>query len=107
MVLNGIVMNGRNSLFKENYRLRQISSTSFNLERPAALPEISENSKALIADFNSGDDIILDLVLGKFKPTGKLPVELPSSMDGISKKEDVPYDSKNMLYPFGFGRSYN
>ncbi len=82
--------------------------TVINLERPAVFPEINTNSRAVIADFSSEDDIILDLIFGKFKPAGKLPFELPSSMDAVmNQKEDVPYDSKNPLYHFGFGLSYN
>ena len=81
--------------------------TVFNLERPAVFPEINLASKAVIGDFGSSNEIILDLIFGKFKPGGKLPFELPSSMEAVeAQKEDVPYDSKNPLYPFGFGLSY-
>jgi beta-glucosidase len=81
--------------------------TVINLERPAVFPEINTASKAVIADFSSQDNIILDLIFGKFKPGGKLPFELPSSMEAVLKQsEDVPYDSKNPLYAFGFGLSY-
>lgn len=81
--------------------------TVMNLERPAVFPEINAASKAVIGDFSSQDNIILDLIFGKFKPTGKLPFELPSSMVAVEKqKEDVPYDSENPLYHFGFGLSY-
>jgi beta-glucosidase len=82
--------------------------TVINLQRPAVIPGISKETRALIADFSSQDDIILDLIFGKFKPTGKLPFELPSSMEAVlQQKEDVPYDSKNPLYPFGAGITYD
>ncbi len=81
--------------------------TVMNLERPAVFPEINSASKAVIGDFSSQDNIILDLIFGKFKPKGKLPFELPSSMTAVEKqKEDVPYDSENPLYHFGFGLTY-
>ena len=81
--------------------------TVINLERPAVFPEINAQSKAVVGDFSSQDGIILDLIFGKFNPTGKLPFELPSSMEAVLKqKEDVPYDSENPLYAFGFGLSY-
>ena len=58
----------------------------------------------MIADFSSQDNVILDLIIGKFSPTGKLPFELPSSMDEVlQQKEDLPYDTKNPLYKFGAG----
>jgi beta-glucosidase len=61
----------------------------------------------LYADFGANDDALLDLVFGNFNPQGKLPIEMPSSMDAVRKqKEDVPYDSENPLYRFGFGLSY-
>ncbi|MBL7856763.1 MAG: glycoside hydrolase family 3 C-terminal domain-containing protein [Cyclobacteriaceae bacterium] len=81
--------------------------TVINLERPAVFPEINAASKAVIGDFSSQDDIILDLIFGQFKPEAKLPFELPSSMEAVlNQKEDVPHDSKDPLYPFGFGLSY-
>jgi len=47
-------------------------------------------------------------VFGKVRPQGKLPFELPSSMEAVRRqKEDLPHDSKNPLYKFGFGLVYN
>ena len=97
---------------KEEARLLKIiqskpTITVINLQRPAVIPSINKYSKALIADFSSKDNIILDLIRGKFKPSGKLPFELPSSMEEVLKqKEDVPYDTKNPLYKFGAGIGY-
>lgn len=77
------------------------------LDRPAVIPEISAKAKGLLADFGASDAAVLDVIFGKFKPRGHLPVELPSSMDAVrAQKEDVPYDSKHPLYAFGFGLSY-
>jgi len=77
------------------------------LDRAAVIPEISENAKALLADFGAEDDAILDIVFGKFNPTAKLPFELASSMQAVkNQKEDLPHDSENPLYPFGWGLTY-
>ena len=77
------------------------------LERPAVIPEIAEKSVALLGNFGANDEALLDVVFGKFVPQGKLPFELPSSMDAVRKqKEDVPYDSENPLFEFGHGLSY-
>ncbi len=77
------------------------------LDRPAVIPEISAKAKGLLADFGASDAAVLDVVFGKYKPGGHLPMELPSSMDAVrDQKEDVPYDSKKPLYKFGFGLSY-
>jgi beta-glucosidase len=77
------------------------------LERPAVIPEIAEKSVALLGNFGANADAVLDVIFGKFAPQGKLPFELPSSMDAVRKqKEDMPHDSENPLFPFGHGLSY-
>ncbi len=77
------------------------------LDRPAVIPEINQYAKALIANFGSTDAALLDVVFGKYKSGGHLPIELPSSMEAVrNQKEDVPYDSNNPLYKFGAGLSY-
>ena len=77
------------------------------LERPAVIPEIAENSAALLGSFGSSDAALLDVIFGHFAPTGKLPFELPSSMEAVRRqKEDMPYDSENPVFPFGHGLTY-
>jgi beta-glucosidase len=77
------------------------------LERPAVIPEIAEKSAALLGNFGANDEAVLDVIFGNFNPQGKLPFELPSSMEAVRKqKEDVPYDSENPLFKFGHGLSY-
>jgi len=79
----------------------------FTMHRPAVIPEINKASKALIIDFDCQDQILAELIFGKFNPTGKLPIEMPSSIEAVEAQlEDVPYDSENPLYPFGHGLSY-
>ena len=78
-----------------------------NLERPAILTEIAKSSSALFAEFGTSDEVLVKVLFGEAKPEGKLPFELPSSWEAVeNQKEDVPYDSKDPLYPFGHGLSY-
>ena len=78
-----------------------------NLERPAILTPIDKEAKAVMADFGISDKVLAKLVFGEANPEGKMPFELPSSWDAVQKQlEDVPYDSKNPLYPFGHGLGY-
>ncbi len=77
------------------------------LDRPAVIPEISMKAKALFANYGASDAALLDVIFGKAKPEGKLPFELPSSMEAVrNQKEDMPYDSKDPLYKFGYGLAY-
>jgi beta-glucosidase len=77
------------------------------LDRPAVIPEIAERCAALLADFGANDAAVLDVICGQFAPTGKLPFELPASMEAVrQQKPDVPHDSEHALYPFGHGLSY-
>jgi beta-glucosidase len=48
------------------------------------------------------------VIFGRFSPSGRLPFELPSSMQAVRRqKEDVPYDSEDPLFPFGHGLTYD
>jgi beta-glucosidase len=77
------------------------------LDRPAVIPEIAENASAILAEFGAKDDAVLDVIFGEYHPEGRLPFEMPSSMEAVRlQKEDVPYDSKDPLFPFGFGLRY-
>ncbi|MEO1487097.1 MAG: glycoside hydrolase family 3 N-terminal domain-containing protein [Bacteroidota bacterium] len=81
--------------------------TILKIDRPSVIPDINAASKAVIADFDCQDVIILQLILGEFSPSGKLPIEIPSSVDAVeNQKEDVPHDSQNPLYPFGHGLTF-
>ena len=78
------------------------------LDRAAVIPEIADRSAALIANFGASDEVLLDAVFGKFSPTGKLPFEMPSSLNAVRDQlEDVPYDSEAPLFPFGHGLTYS
>lgn len=77
------------------------------LDRPAVFPEINAVAKGVFGNYGASDAALLDVIFGMAKPEGKLPFELPSSMEAVrNQKEDLPYDSKDPLYHFGFGLSY-
>jgi beta-glucosidase len=74
------------------------------LDRPAVIPEIAEMSAGLLANFGASDAAVLDVIFGRFRPQGKLPFELPSSMEAVRRQQsDVPYDSEAPLFRFGDG----
>jgi beta-glucosidase len=77
------------------------------LDRPAVIPEINAAAVALLADFGASDEAVLKVIFGVAAPQGKLPFELPASMAAVRRQRaDVPYDSGDPLYPFGYGLTY-
>ncbi len=77
------------------------------LDRPAILTPLKDQARALIGNFGVSDAALIDVLTGRARPEGKLPFELPSSMDAVrAQHSDVPHDSARPLYPFRFGLSY-
>ncbi len=77
------------------------------LDRPAILTPLQTGARALIANFGVSDAALIDVLTGRARPEGKLPFELPSSMEAVAaQRPDMPHDSARPLYPIGFGRSY-
>ncbi len=82
--------------------------TLVDLNRPAVLTELKDMSSALVGTFGVSDEAMLDVVFGRHNPSGKLPFELPSSMAEVEAQlEDVPDDTANPLFPFGWGLRYH
>ena len=78
-----------------------------DLNRPAILEHIKASSSGVIATFGVLDQVIFEGIYGEFNPSGKLPFEIPSSMEAVNnQKEDLPDDSLNPTYEFGYGISY-
>ena len=75
------------------------------LDRPAVLAPLLDSVAALVGSFGTCDDALLDALTGRIPPRGRLPFDLPRSMDQVrAHPEDVPgYDDP--LMPFGYGLS--
>lgn len=73
-------------------------------------PQSPGNVKAVIATFNTTLDALLDVVTGKFKPTGKMPFTTPVSEAVVEKQlSDVPGYLKGSgyaLFKYNEGLSY-
>ena len=73
----------------------------------APVPELATEASALLATFGVSDEALFDVLVGKFAPAGKLPFEMPSSMEAVGAQlEDVPGDSKAPLFAIGSGLTY-
>lgn len=78
-----------------------------HLERPAILTNVLPLARGIIGSFGVDDGPLLDIVTGAARPTGKLPFELPSSQEAVlAQRPDIPGDSKDPLFPYGFGLEY-
>ena len=97
---------------EEKERLLKVAETvptiiDIYLDRPAVIPQITQRCAGLLANYGASDEAVLDIIFGQFLPEGKLPFELPSSMIAVENQlEDIPYDSENPLFPYGFGLTY-
>jgi beta-glucosidase len=86
-----------------------------NYTNPWVIDEIYNNQtmkniKGVIATFGTTNEALLDVVLGKFNPTGKMPFTTPVSESSVGKQlSDVPGYLKGKeyaLFKFDEGISY-
>lgn len=84
---------------------------------PLTIPEIHENSAAVIEAWypgESGGRALADILWGDVNPSGRLCASFPVSVDDIPAFDDYEmehgrtymYQTKAPLYPFGYGLSY-
>ncbi|HYN65274.1 MAG TPA: glycoside hydrolase family 3 N-terminal domain-containing protein [Ornithinibacter sp.] len=73
------------------------------LDRPAVLTPLLPFTAALVGSYGTGDDALLEALTGAIPPRGRLPFDLPRSMEQVRRHpEDVPgYDDP--LFRFGDG----
>ncbi|GEB46429.1 beta-glucosidase [Microbacterium testaceum] len=91
------------------YRLNRIAASCplvivVNLDRPAILTPFVGHAAAIVADYGSSSAAVLDALTGRVAPRGRLPIEIPRSMDAVrSSREDVPSDSGDPVFPVHHG----
>lgn len=74
------------------------------LDRPAILSNVQDKVSVILANYGASDAAVLDVILGNAKAKGRLPAELPRSMEAVEAQDPaVPDDSRNPLYPRGAG----
>lgn len=75
------------------------------LDRPAVLTDVMAPA-SVIASFGTDDRPFVEVLFGRVKPEGKLPFDLPRSMEAVeSSRSDVPFDTTDPLFSFGYGLS--
>lgn len=74
------------------------------MDRPAVLTTVTPYAKAILVNFGASDAAVLDVVLGKVTARGRLPFQLPRSMDQVRRQDPGrPDDIPDPLYPRGAG----
>ncbi|GAA1834689.1 glycoside hydrolase family 3 protein [Microlunatus capsulatus] len=74
------------------------------LDRPAVVPELAGAAAALLVDYGASDDALVDVLLGRAQARGRLPFDLPSSVEAVeASRSDVPFDTADPLFRFGDG----
>ncbi len=77
------------------------------LDRPAILTPLADVAAAITANFGAGGRALLDVLFGEAEPQGRLPMDLPRSMDAVKANlPDVPFDTVDPLFRFGHGLGY-
>lgn len=105
-------------LSKNKINVAQVNETTYhkptvviiNFTSPWVIDEIDNpNVKSLLATFGTTNEAVLDVVSGKFNPTGKMPFSTPKSRKAVVENQsDVPGFMKPeyALFKFGDGMSY-
>ncbi|WP_426995959.1 glycoside hydrolase family 3 protein [Pseudarthrobacter sp. N5] len=76
------------------------------LDRPAILTPLAEFASVLVGTFGVSDSALLDALTGRILPCGRLPFELPASMDDVrASRPDVASDTTSPLFAYGHGLS--
>lgn len=73
------------------------------LSRPAILTPFAGEVATLCADFGASDAAVIASLTHTIPPLGRLPFELPRSMDAVAaSRPDVASDTRHPLYPRGW-----
>jgi len=85
-----------------------------NLSKPMIFNEFEAKVDGIIARFTTSERSILDIISGKYEPSGLLSVQMPANMETVEKQfEDVPFDmiphkdSEGNYYDFGYGLNWS
>jgi beta-glucosidase len=91
------------------HRLRAIAKAvplvvDVAMDRPAVLTALVDTLAGLTATFGVSDEALLAALTGAVAPEGRLPVELPRSMQAVRESApDAPASTSDPLFALGWG----
>jgi beta-glucosidase len=78
------------------------------------MKEFEKYADAILISFGVQPQAYLDIISGKFEPSGLLPIQFPSDMKTVEQQyEDTPRDMKcykdadGNVYDFAFGMNWS
>lgn len=84
-----------------------------DLSNPMIFSEFEKSMDGILLHFGSSDKSVMEIISGKYEPTGLLPLQMPANMATVEKQlEDVGHDmqchkdSEGNTYDFGFGLNW-
>lgn len=87
---------------------------SVTASKPMIFSEFEKHSDGILVNFNVSNQAVVDIIAGKYEPSGLLPLQMPADMKTVeTQKEDVPFDmipykdSEGHAYDFGYGLNWS
>ncbi|NDW18821.1 glycoside hydrolase family 3 protein [Dysgonomonas sp. 216] len=84
-----------------------------NISRGMVFNEFENKVDGILARFSVGEQAVLDIISGKYEPSGLLPMQMPANMSTVEKQyEDVPFDmechkdTEGNIYNFAYGLNW-
>ncbi len=77
------------------------------LDRPAILTPLVGLATAIVGSYGTSGRALADALRGAVRPEGRLPFQLPRSMDAVrASRPDVASDTPDPVFPAGHGLSW-
>lgn len=84
------------------------------LNKPSVMAEFEPYVDAIVVEFGVQIQAVLDVITGKYEPSGLLPLQIPKDMENVeAQQEDVAFDMEpytdacHNTYDFGFGLNWS
>lgn len=85
-----------------------------DVANPMVFSEFEKDMDGIVISFGGSAQSVLDILSGKYEPSGLLPIQMPANMATVEKQyEDVPCDmechkdTEGHVYDFGYGLNWS